>query len=196
MKWQSKKVAINYYKIKCIIYLRLTPSSQDVSSAFVFAVILPASSILAPLITSLRFLPSLTTWILQRNFFKYNIKEPNITTGMYQKLYSLNCLKIYLPSCTNWRLSYNNRVYNVFYILNIYLLPSGMISTPSLNHLTSASSSSTSSLNSTLSSSTTFLPSSLLVNLWGNSAIYKWCRTLWPGLYFYCHIVYLIRSPV
>ena len=53
--------------------------------------------------------------------------------------------------------------------INIYLLPSGMISTPSLNHLTSASSSSHSNLNSTLSSSTQFLLSSLLVNLWGNS---------------------------
>merc|ERR1719450_604762 len=51
------------------------------------------------------------------------------------------------------------------------LLPSGMISTPSLNHLTSASSSSHSNLNSTLSSSTQFLLSSLLVNLWGNSPI-------------------------
>ena len=44
-----------------------------------------------------------------------------------------------------------------------------MISTPSLNHFTSASSSSHSSLNSTLSSSTTFFPSNPLVNLWGNS---------------------------
>merc|ERR1711963_1234629 len=51
------------------------------------------------------------------------------------------------------------------------LLPSGTISTPSLNHLTSASSSSHSNLNSTLSSSTQFLLSSLLVNLWGNSPI-------------------------
>ena len=55
----------------------------------------------------------------------------------------------------------------------IYLLPSGMISTPSLNHLTSASSSSTSNLNSTLSSSTQFLPSSWLVNLWGYSERYQ-----------------------
>merc|ERR1719158_1747112 len=51
------------------------------------------------------------------------------------------------------------------------LFPSGIISTPSLNHLTSASSSSHSNLNSTLSSSTQFLLSSLLVNLWGNSPI-------------------------
>merc|ERR1719464_1537766 len=48
-------------------------------------------------------------------------------------------------------------------------LPSGTISTPSLNHLTSASSSSTSILNSTLSSSTQSFPWSWEVNLWGNS---------------------------
>merc|ERR1719450_1004639 len=45
------------------------------------------------------------------------------------------------------------------------LLPSGTISTPSLNHLTSASSSSTSILNSTLSSSTQSTDLSSLVNL-------------------------------
>merc|ERR1711963_803359 len=77
---------------------------------------LPVSSNLAPLMTSLRFLPSLT-----------------MTT----------------------------------------LLPSGMISTPSLNHLTSASSSSTSILNSHLSSSTQSLPVSWLVNLCGNSPTVK-----------------------
>merc|ERR1712223_477442 len=48
-------------------------------------------------------------------------------------------------------------------------LPSGTISTPSLNHLTSASSSSTSILNSTLSSSTQSFPVSWEANLWGNS---------------------------
>merc|ERR1719433_1395659 len=52
-------------------------------------------------------------------------------------------------------------------------LPSGTISTPSLNHLTSASSSSTSILNSHLSSSTQSLPVSWLVNLCGNSPTVK-----------------------
>merc|ERR1719367_348734 len=53
------------------------------------------------------------------------------------------------------------------------LLPSGTISTPSLNHLTSASSSSTSILNSTLSSSTQSFPCSCEVNLCGNSPTVK-----------------------
>ena len=54
-----------------------------------------------------------------------------------------------------------------------YLLPSGTISTPSLNHLQGASSSSTLISNTAVSSSTTFLPFNSLVNACWNSSISK-----------------------
>ena len=47
-------------------FLRLTPRGALDSSALVFAVMLPASSILTPLIRSLRFLPSFTIWTLKK----------------------------------------------------------------------------------------------------------------------------------
>ena len=58
-----------------LINLRLTPRSHDVSSALVFAVILPASSIFAPLITNFRFLPSLTICILEMKLQNCNVRN-------------------------------------------------------------------------------------------------------------------------
>merc|ERR1719479_699029 len=64
---------------------------------------------------------------------------------------------LFLPSATIWT-----------------LLPSGIISLPSLNHFTGASSSSTPSSKTAVSSSTTFLPWRSLVKLCWNSAISSW----------------------